>query len=166
VHCAREATGASAVRARARLSCELGLTLRPEGVATKVGAERIFLLLHNYTEHSIQTHNCRACQCHCHIVTHTDTSHTVSVSVTYISEHHTWYWYMVCRMVWCPSYPPSVCSVRLSLRVVASCSVHPVSERHRQAVQSALVRRWVRPCDAHACWHWKEWNRGCLHQTK
>jgi hypothetical protein len=63
-------------------------------------------------------------------------------------------------MVWCPSYPPSVCSVT---RVVASCSVHPVSERHRQAVQSALVRRWVRPCDAGIG---KEWNRGCLHETK
>jgi hypothetical protein len=53
---------------------------------------------------------------------------------------------MVC-MVWygAPSTPRQCV---LSLTVVASCSVHPVSERHRQAVQSALVRRWVRPCDA------------------
>jgi hypothetical protein len=47
-------------------------------------------------------------------------------------------------MVWCPSYPRQCL---LSLRVVAACSVHPVSERHRQALQSALVRRWVRPCE-------------------
>jgi hypothetical protein len=59
-----------------------------------------------------------------------------------------------------PLLAPSVCS---SLRAVASCSVHPVSEQHRQAVQSALVRRWVRPCDAGIG---KEWNRGCLHETK
>jgi hypothetical protein len=50
--------------------------------------------------------------------------------------------------------------------VFASCSGHPgtrVSEQHRQAVKSALVRRWVRLCVAG---NGKEWNRGCLHQTK
>jgi hypothetical protein len=54
----------------------------------------------------------------------------------------------IADMVWCPSYPRQY---DLSLRVVASCSVHPVtrvSKQHRQAMQSALVRRWVRPCDA------------------
>ena len=65
-------------------------------------------------------------------------------------------------MVWYGA-PPTPRQCVLSLRVVASCSVHPVSERHRQAVQSALVRRWVRPCDAGIG---KEWNRGCLHETK
>jgi hypothetical protein len=44
--------------------------------------------------------------------------------------------------------PPNPRQCVLSPRVVASCSVHLVSEQHRQAVQSALVRRWVRPCDA------------------
>jgi hypothetical protein len=58
-------------------------------------------------------------------------------------------------MVWYGA-PPTPRQCVLSLRVVASCSVHPVSERHRQAVQSALVRRWVRPCDAGIG---KEWNR-------
>jgi hypothetical protein len=66
-------------------------------------------------------------------------------------------------MVWYGA-PPTPRQCVLSLRVVASCSVHPVSERHRQALQSALVRRWVRPCDAGIG---KECNRGgCLHQTK
>jgi hypothetical protein len=65
-------------------------------------------------------------------------------------------------MVWYGA-PPNPRQCVLSLKVVASCSVHPVSERHRLAVQSALVRRWVRPCDAGIG---KEWNRGCLHATK
>jgi hypothetical protein len=68
-------------------------------------------------------------------------------------------WY---GMVWYGA-PPTPRQCVLSLRVVASCSVHPVSERHRQAMQSALVRRCVRPCDAGIG---KEWNRGCLHETK
>jgi hypothetical protein len=44
--------------------------------------------------------------------------------------------------------PPTPRHCFLSLRVVASCSVHPVREQHRQAVQSALVHIWVRNCDA------------------
>ena len=67
-------------------------------------------------------------------------------------------------MVWYGNgAPPTPRQCVLSLRVVASCSVHPVSERHRQAMQSTLVRRWVRPCDAGIG---KGWNRGCLHETK
>jgi hypothetical protein len=58
----------------------------------------------------------------------------------------TWY-----GMVWYGA-PPTPCQCVLSLRVVASCfldrSVTRVSEQHRQAMQSALVQRWVRPCDA------------------
>jgi hypothetical protein len=46
-------------------------------------------------------------------------------------------WY---SMVWYGAPPTPRQCVR-SLGVVASCSVHPVSERHRQAVQSVLVRR-------------------------
>jgi hypothetical protein len=53
------------------------------------------------------------------------------------------------RPVWygmVPLLPP------VSVRVVASCSVHPVtrvSEQHRQACNLSLfVRRWVRHCDA------------------
>jgi hypothetical protein len=42
-----------------------------------------------------------------------------------------WVWYGMVPLL------PRQCV--LSLRVVASCSVHPVSERHRQAVQSALA---------------------------
>jgi hypothetical protein len=64
-------------------------------------------------------------------------------------------------MVWYGMVPllPPVSVFCLSLKLVASCSVHPVSERHRQAVQPALVRIWVRPCDAGIG---KEWNRGRL----
>jgi hypothetical protein len=47
-------------------------------------------------------------------------------------------WY---GMVWCPSYPPS--GPEALLRVVASCSVCPVSEQHGQTLKFALVRRWV-----------------------
>jgi hypothetical protein len=51
------------------------------------------------------------------------------------------------RMVWYGA-PPTSRQCVLPRRVVASCSVHPVSEQHRQAVQSELVRSWVRRCDA------------------
>jgi hypothetical protein len=57
-------------------------------------------------------------------------------------------------MVHVLQYPPHGPQRRgfAEMMVVASCSVHPVSEQHRQAVQSALVRRcFVGRCIAMIC---------------
>jgi hypothetical protein len=44
-------------------------------------------------------------------------------------------------MVWCPCYPPplSVCSVTEPEGGLASRSVHPVGEQHRQAFTAAVL---------------------------
>jgi hypothetical protein len=60
-----------------------------------------------------------------------------------LTKSPTYEWY---GMVWygAPSTPVSVFCHRGWWRHAASI----VSEQHREAVQSALVRKWVRPCDA------------------
>jgi hypothetical protein len=54
-------------------------------------------------------------------------------------------WY---GMIWCPSYPPQRRGFAEGGGVMQRPSGQCLSEQHRQAVQSALVRTWVRPCDA------------------
>jgi hypothetical protein len=71
-------------------------------------------------------------------------------------------------MVWYGS-PPTPRQCVLSLRVVASCSVHPVT---RVSVQHSYTDRQCNPRlfgDGFVLVTLamgKEWNRGCLHQTK